>query len=228
MKKENHEHSGTNQDIAKKLDINQELEPQQYMAEWTKNASSLDYNIVIFSVGGAKKISQQIPSFTNNLGKVAILNIDHSFNEDEMKSTSYKNNITVNYLKASIKDVELLDSIKTVIQAKEKVILLSHISPMAPYYAFKEIFEDTYFIENYNKNILFFLSYYEDQPTVIGSKKLVEATTTMTDGDFLDNMNTVFNYDKTPKPSTVLGSDVYDSLSDIESKDVLSHFTYDQ
>lgn len=176
--------------VVKKLDIDNGLKPREYITEWTNKIVEMDYDTVILSIGSGKVINQQIPPFSNGLGQVAILNIDTFFSKDETENVSNSNKISVNYLSAQIENIErynirarteeqkellikqekLADSIYRLIDGGKKVILLSHISPLAPRTHFEKVLKNKDIMNGYGDKFLFINSYFDDMPTILCRK----------------------------------------------------------
>jgi hypothetical protein len=184
---------------AKRLDICSSFSPGEYLVEWTKKVSEVDYKFVIISVGSRGKINQQIPPFSNGLGSVAILNIDPCFLVEDLENISNSNTISVNYVKAQIKvdsrfsfgpaskrqeheannhDIkqeELATSIDTLMTSGKKVILLSHISLFAPRMQFEQVLKNQDIMNNYGNKFLFINSYFENSPTILCNKSFIKS-----------------------------------------------------
>lgn len=186
--------------IVKRLDISEELQGPEYVTEWAQKVMEAGYDTVVFSVGSSRKIEQQLPSFSKGLGKVAILNIDHSFQSSDTQNTSKFDNISVNYLQAPLQTPErnkifgstrlkenykedpstitqetLIDDICKLMDSEQKVILLSHISVPAPRLFFDKILSHPDILSKYEKDFIFIHSYFEQEPTIICSKNFVNS-----------------------------------------------------
>ncbi|MDF2965858.1 MAG: hypothetical protein K0Q51_1246 [Rickettsiaceae bacterium] len=182
--------------VAKQLAIEGKLKAGENLSEWTKKVSEADYDTAILSIGGRNKISQQIPAFSDGLGQTAILNIDQIFSDDEIRNVSKSNDVSVNYVAGKIqvadrfslnpnqkkqhtednviKQEELSKDICRLISSGKKVILLSHISPLAPRICFDKILKDQDIMKHYGEDFLFIHSYTENHPTILCSKDFVD------------------------------------------------------
>lgn len=138
----------------------------------------MDYDTVILSIGSGKVINQQIPPFSNGLGQVAILNIDTFFSKDETDLSAQIENIERYNIRARteeqkellIKQEKLADSIYRLIDGGKKVILLSHISPLAPRTHFEKVLKNKDIMNGYGDKFLFINSYFDDMPTILCRK----------------------------------------------------------
>ena len=149
----------------------------EYLNTWTNAVLSDDYNFAVISVGGGMVKGQQIPKFSEQIGNTAVLNIDTFFSSEEMNNESAHAETAVNYLVHKLNSQDgsnqtLKDNIAKLIQSGKKVILLSHVSPYAGIYVFKDILKEN--VENYGKNFLFVASYFEECSTFVCSKNFIE------------------------------------------------------
>lgn len=186
--------------VVKKLSVNEELQGTEYVTAWAQKVIEAEYDTVVFSVGSNGKIEQQLPSFSKGLGKVAILNIDRVFQISDIQNISKFDNISVNYLKAPLQTPErnktfvtakqrenykedpstitqeaLIDNICKLMDSRQKVILISHISVQAPRLFFDKILSHPDIMNKYEKDFIFIHSYSETAPSIICSKNFISS-----------------------------------------------------
>ncbi len=232
----------------KRLEISRNLTAREYLNEWTQRASKENYDFVVFSIGSHKQTSQQIPKFTSALKKVAILNMDQAFTDNELTSVSTSTEVSVNYLTCKIKcnpkfllvdpksissepkdrmlkcDIpqeNLITSILELIKSDKKVILLSHISISAPIIFFDSVLKNEAILGNYGNKFLFIHSYFTQLPTVLCSKEFIKyiISEKTNEKSLIELMSKVYD-PKSDKMDDLYNSKILSNLSTTEAEDI--------
>jgi hypothetical protein len=131
---------------------------------------------VVLSVGSACVKSQQIPTFTQGMQNLSILNIDPAFTEQDLSFAVDTDDKHVDYHKEQIDDTKLTKIIKYLIKYQKKVILINNISPLAGCYQDNNYgLKDTISnFDDYGGNLVFINAYFKEFSAIICSCKLIK------------------------------------------------------
>lgn len=131
--------------------------------------------------------------------------------------------------KISITQEDLKERINDLIDSGKKVVLLSHISPIAPILFFEQVLIDEKIMNNYGDNFIFINSYFDDCPTILCSKNGV-LKMMVNHEDFNQCQEDIFNmveniFSSSKGDDVILNSEtgnVFDNLSCVQAYDILA------